>query len=265
MKAFKNWRGVMGVLCMTLVVVSSPLSLADSLLTIDERVSAGARMTQAEKLWASAFRRAGVQRELRQFEAIEMLFTSATRQQARRYLDAMIDWRIKDHEQLRVRRQLARAALAYLDAEPAKALELLPALRTLAPPQQIIAMDVRARSLWLLGRPLESLEARSELGSLVRSKKLSEKNRKLISARLEDLSDSELDTLMRESRDRMLAGWAELVLIERNTPAARLENRLEDWTLRHPDHPAEQIVIPSTALPPPVHSDRLERVGQSKE
>ncbi len=145
----------------------------------------------------------------------------------------------------RLLHQTLSADAALLQANPLRALQLLP------PPYQTgnrrlaaYIEAVRGRTLFALDDAVGAVRALVAREQLLDSPDALRKNRDLIWTGLQDAAIDPNTLSHLGDADPVTRGWIELALIDRSVwmdPQARTA-QIEDWTLRHPEHPAQAIL-----------------------
>ena len=185
------------------------------------------------------------QREQFQIRAAELVLAQETLALSKEYLSDIDEARLQGT--LLVRKRLADAELALLGGQPNAALEALPAtLDNIAPSLATKIMMLRARALQTLGQSLASVKIRVSLDNRLTKPDELELNHRAIweslgSMRIEELYDPSMT-----APDSNLQGWLELAYLSKTAPPklTALNQELEAWQQRFPDHPAAMDIVP---------------------
>lgn len=179
------------------------------------------------------------QRDRLQLMALEAALTPDLLELAKQYLAVLDDQYLNEEE--RARKRLAQARIALLENRPGDALDAL-SYPIDGLPQDLQQRFAEARAEALTLQNLY-LEAAGEYLRLARASQDPQQRRQweeklwntLIQAPALDLYNWLL-----HSDDPELRGWLELAWIYNGTPiqGGQLEPRLQQWAMRHPDHPA---------------------------
>lgn len=142
-------------------------------------------------------------------------------------------------------RAVVLARLALASEEPAFALETVSERLPGEPAARIRLLDVQAQALRLLGRGLDSAEARSSLDPLLSWPEDIDSNRLLLWNTLQETPMSALREIMPPAPDTFGA-WVELAFLVRTyrLDPLRLEEAVDLWADRYPDHAALETIAP---------------------
>jgi len=173
-----------------------------------------------------------------QLSAIESLLAGVDLERARMLLEAL-PTDLNPGQLNRVR--LARAEAALLDHQADMALELLSTpLENPAPEQQSRFYLLRASAHGQRGDYVSSIQERIWVDAMLEPGAERQANQLALWQDLMRLDDRTRARLEATSSSEVLSGWlslAALVRLHQQEPA-RLADRLSDWELRHPSHPA---------------------------
>ncbi len=198
--------------------------------------------------WSVAETKSSPQREALQLRAAEAVLQPETKLQAQQYLSAIDDSVLT--QDLLVRKRVATAELGLLNGQPQLALDAVPVkLFELSQKYKPHVLAVRAKALQAAGRTRESIETRIVLNPLLNKPDQLKKNNQLIWQSLLNANIEEISAWSHSNKDPDLAAWLSLVSIQKQAHEnlASLENQLQRWRARHPNHRIPNHIVDSIA------------------
>jgi outer membrane PBP1 activator LpoA protein len=178
-----------------------------------------------------------------------------------------------------IRRDVLLAGLYFHRGKIYQSLANLPDLESIQSPEyKALALDIRARGILAIGKPLDSVKLRIEIGQYLQTPQSIQDNEKLIWDALNRISENNIILDLSQQLTTELRGWLELNLIARrsNMLPAKLEPWIEKWYEIYPEHTAgihfaQNLIAESRLIyiePTRIalllpFSDRLEAVSQA--
>jgi outer membrane PBP1 activator LpoA protein len=231
--------------CAALVGPSTKEKTELTLARAAQLASQGNREAAAKIYWDLAESSESPQREKFQIQAAELVLAEDTVVLSREYLSSIDETRLQGT--LLVRKRLAEAELALLEGRPNAALEALsPTLDNMAPSLFTKIMMLRARALQRQGQKLASIKVRINLDHRLTQPDELELNHKAIWETLGTMRIEELSDYSMAASEVYLKGWLELAYLAHTAPPelSALNQELEAWQRRFPDHPAAVDIVP---------------------
>ncbi len=200
----------------------------------------------AHIFWSIAETKSSPQREALQIRAAEAVLYPETKQQAQQYLSAINESTLS--QDLFVRKRVASAELALINGQPQLALDTVSTkVADLSLKYKPHVLAVRAKALHKLGQIRESIATRITLNPLLRKSEQLNKNNQLIWQSLLNSNTDEIRVWANASTHPDLVAWLQLVLIQKqpHENLASIENELQQWRTRFPNHKIPNHIIAS--------------------
>ena len=147
---------------------------------------------------------------------------------------------------LMLRYDLLSAKIAELDHTPEQVLQALNqiSIADVEDETQRDVLQMRISAFETLGSPIEAARSRTLLDPLLESESEQYENRQAIWTTVDQLVPESINQLQGGPQDP-LSGWAELALIAKQSlfDADTFGEKVEEWRLRNPGHPAEDPIL----------------------
>ena len=214
----------------------------------EKLLDAGKYQEAATIFWSVAETKSSPQREALQIRAAEAVLQPETKLQAQQYLSAIDDSVLT--QDLFVRKRIASAELGLINGQPQLALDAVPVkLIELSQKYKPHVLAVRAKALQAAGQTRESIETRVALNPLLKKPDQLKQNNQLIWQSLLNANTEEISAWLSSNKNPDLAAWLSLASIQKQAHEnlASLENQLQLWRTRHPNHRIPNHLVDSIA------------------
>ncbi len=140
-----------------------------------------------------------------------------------------------------VHRDIVLAGLYFQNGKIYQSLGNLPEIDSIQDPiYKAVALDIRSSGVLAIGKPLESVQLRLQIGQYLESEQDIRQNQDKIWDALNRISEANIIRTLSEQHTQALRGWLELNLIARrsNMLPAKIEPWIKQWYELYPDHEA---------------------------